>query len=134
MDALISPLLKHLFYKPINAYKLLLCIPIRLLDEIYVASLTHQQTKSTGIHLPISEQLRGQKRANVQSGWGEKWRCQYGRLPSLCIWCTQLLHRQTEMDEYINTNKQGEKKTCQELNWCCTSLLYGNMWMLSSSG
>lgn len=96
--------------------RLLRCLPIGLLDGIHFAPLTHQQTKNTDIHLPISDRLRGQRGANVWSGWGEKSRCNCGRLPSLCIWCTQLLHRQTEPDEYINTNKQGEK-TRPARNW-----------------
>lgn len=60
---------------------------------------------------------RGQRGANVGSGWGEKLRCHCRRLPSLCIWCTQLLHRQTEPDEYINTNKRGGEKTRPARNW-----------------
>lgn len=114
-SALISFLLEHLYYIPVYACKLLLCLPIGLLGEIYLASLTHQQTKNIDIHLPISDRRRGQRGANVGSGWGEKLRCHCRRLPSLCIWCTQLLHRQTEPDEYINTNKRGGRRPAR--NW-----------------
>lgn len=74
---------------------------------ILLLSLTNRQKTLTFTCQFQEGGGRGQRQANVGSDWGEKSRCHCRRLPSLCIWRTQLLHRQTEPDEYINTNKLG---------------------------